>query len=142
MPPHPIVSTKEVAQKFLALVERSRANFSDLYHSGRWRYYYSEEELIARARELVDLHDKWVAVAALGDNGLPSLHRWMTELLDEATTSSPGAAPLLRDAGRAAAPPALFVRMGTGSPGGSPNGGAVDTTRDEAPRRALGGRRR
>jgi hypothetical protein len=140
MPPHPIVSTKEVAQKFLALVERSRDNFSDLYHSGRWRYYYSEEELIARARELVDLHDKWVAVAALGDNGLPSLHRWMTELLDEVPASSPGAATLTRDAGRAAAP--VFVRMGTVSAGGSPSGGAVDTIRDEAPRRALGGRRR
>jgi hypothetical protein len=131
MPPHPIVSTTEVAQKFLALVERSRANFRDLYDSGRWRYYYSEEELIARARELVGLHDKWVAVAALGGNGLPSLHRWMAELLDDAPTGSPGAA----------AAPAVIVRMGMGSGGGIPNG-AGDTLRDEAPRRALGGRRR
>ena len=76
MPIHPIAPTADVARKYLALVERSRANLTDLYDSGWWRHYYSEAELIARARELAGLRDKWAAVAALAGNGLPALERW------------------------------------------------------------------
>jgi hypothetical protein len=71
---HPIVPTADVARKFLALIDQRRAHLSELYDTGRWRLYYSDEEL--RARELVALRDKWAAVAALGGNGLPALRRW------------------------------------------------------------------
>jgi hypothetical protein len=73
---HPIVPTAEVAQKFLALIDQRRAHLSELYDTGRWKLYYSADELRTRARELVALRDKWSAVAALGGNGLPALRRW------------------------------------------------------------------
>lgn len=73
---HPIVPTADVAQKFLALIDQRRAHLSELYDTGRWKLYYSDEELRARARELAALRDKWAAVAALGGNGLPALRRW------------------------------------------------------------------
>jgi hypothetical protein len=86
MATHPIVPTSEVAQKFLALIELRRAHLSELYETGRWKLYYSDEELRASARELTMLHDKWTAVAALGGNGLPSLRRW-----EGAPTAQPAA---------------------------------------------------
>jgi hypothetical protein len=76
MATHPIVPTADVARKFLALIDQRRAHLSELYDTGRWRLYYSDEELRARARELVELRDKWAAVAGLGGNGLPALRRW------------------------------------------------------------------
>ena len=82
MATHPIVLPAEVAEKFLALIEQRRAHLSELYDTGRWKLYYSDDELRARARELVVLRAQWAAVAAIGANGLPSLRRWA----DDATS--------------------------------------------------------
>jgi hypothetical protein len=79
MATNPIVPPAEMARKFLDLIEQNRAHLAELYDTGRWKLYYSDEELCARARELVALRDKWSAVAALGGNGLPALRRWQTE---------------------------------------------------------------
>jgi hypothetical protein len=76
MAAHSIVPTTEIANKFLALIEQSRAHIAELYDTGRWRLYYSDEEFRARAREVIALRDKWAAVAALGGNGFPALRRW------------------------------------------------------------------
>ena len=76
MPTHPVVPPADVAHKFLALIEQRRAHLAELFDSGRWTFYYSDQELRAQARELVMLRDKWTAVAVLGSNGLPALRRW------------------------------------------------------------------
>jgi hypothetical protein len=89
MPIHPIAPPADVARKYLALVERSRANLTDLYDSGRWKHYYSEAELVTRARELAGLRDKWAAVAALAGNGLPSLERWGASGSEPAEAAEP-----------------------------------------------------
>jgi hypothetical protein len=73
---HPIVPTADVARKFLALIDQQCAHLSELYDSGRWKLYYSDDELRHNAHELNLLRDKWAAVAALGGNGLPALRRW------------------------------------------------------------------
>jgi hypothetical protein len=89
MATHPIVPTADVAQKFLALIEQRRAYLTDLYDTGRWKFYYSDEELCDRARELMALRDKWTAVAALGGNGLPALRRWEAEMPRKAASAAP-----------------------------------------------------
>jgi hypothetical protein len=73
MAKHPIVPTTEVALKFLALVERSRANIIELGDTGRWKHYYTEPEFLARSHELTRLRDMWAEIAGLGRSGLPAL---------------------------------------------------------------------
>ena len=49
----------EIMQKWHALAEKRRANLLDLYDSGRWKHYYSEEQVLARIREATGLVDTW-----------------------------------------------------------------------------------
>ena len=39
--------------KWRDLAERRRAHFVELYHSGRWKHYYSEERFLQRMREAI-----------------------------------------------------------------------------------------
>jgi uncharacterized repeat protein (TIGR03809 family) len=60
----PVHSLYEVAQKWRALAERRCAHFVELYHSGRWRHYYSEERfLLYRMREAIRLSERWAKIA-------------------------------------------------------------------------------
>ncbi len=62
-----------VARKWLALVERRRAHFEELRESGRWRHYYTWEELLDARREAVSSRDEWARIAGLEkDDGLRS----------------------------------------------------------------------
>ena len=76
MPTYSIVPIAQSADKHLALVERMRASLADLYETGRWKHYYSEAELLAQARELATLHDKWAAIAERTRQTLPALEQW------------------------------------------------------------------
>jgi len=49
----------ELAQKWRALAEERRAHLAELYDSGRWQHYYSEEQFLARMREAVRLVETW-----------------------------------------------------------------------------------
>jgi uncharacterized repeat protein (TIGR03809 family) len=53
----------EITQKWRALAEQRRAHFVELYDSGRWKHYYTEEELVARTREAVRLSETWDQLA-------------------------------------------------------------------------------
>jgi uncharacterized repeat protein (TIGR03809 family) len=59
----PAHALEEVAQKWRALAERRRAYFLELYRSGRWRHYYSEEQFLARMRETIWLSERWAEIA-------------------------------------------------------------------------------
>jgi uncharacterized repeat protein (TIGR03809 family) len=54
---------EEVAQKWRALAERRRAHFVELYHSGRWKRYYSEEQFLYRMREAIRASERWAEIA-------------------------------------------------------------------------------
>ncbi len=45
------------------LAERRRTHMIDLYDTGRWKRYYSEEEFVALMRETVRLADSWSRMA-------------------------------------------------------------------------------
>jgi hypothetical protein len=50
---HSTPALDEVAQKWRALAERRRAHFVELYHTGRWKRYYSEEQFLLKMREAI-----------------------------------------------------------------------------------------
>jgi uncharacterized repeat protein (TIGR03809 family) len=54
---------RSIAQKWRDLAEKRRDYFADLYHSGRWKRYYTERELVERMREVAGSVDLWAEVA-------------------------------------------------------------------------------
>jgi uncharacterized repeat protein (TIGR03809 family) len=52
----------ETARKWHALAERRRREYVELYRSGRWRRYYSEERFLAHLREVVQGVESWAKV--------------------------------------------------------------------------------
>jgi uncharacterized repeat protein (TIGR03809 family) len=55
----------ELAQQWRELAERRRAHFVDLYQSGRWKHYYTEEQFLAEMREAVHVAETWARIAPL-----------------------------------------------------------------------------
>ena len=51
------------ARKWRVLAERRRAHFVELYHSGRWKRYYSEEQFVLRLREAIRVSERWAEIA-------------------------------------------------------------------------------
>ena len=60
---HSTPALDEVAQKWRALAERRRAHFVELYHTGRWKRYYSEEQFLLKMREAIKATDRWAQIA-------------------------------------------------------------------------------
>jgi uncharacterized repeat protein (TIGR03809 family) len=56
---------ERVALKWRALAEGRRAHFHDLYRSGRWKHYYTDQEFLAEMRSAVDIAERWAAIAPL-----------------------------------------------------------------------------
>jgi uncharacterized repeat protein (TIGR03809 family) len=53
----------QVAQKWRGLAERRRAHFVALFHSGRWKHYYSEQQFLDSLREAVRMSERWAEIA-------------------------------------------------------------------------------
>jgi hypothetical protein len=56
-----------VACKWHALAERRRAHVVELRDSGRWKHYYTWEELLAALRDAATIRDEWARIAGLGE---------------------------------------------------------------------------
>lgn len=67
MPPRQPGPYDGVARKWLALAERRTAHIVELRESGRWRYYYTAEELLDAWREAIDSRDEWARIAGRED---------------------------------------------------------------------------
>jgi uncharacterized repeat protein (TIGR03809 family) len=78
-------SLAEVAHKWRRLAERRRAYFVELYHTGRWKHYFTEEQFLAVLRDAIRASDRWAEIA-------PSSPREAAEQED------PSAAPSRRTA--------------------------------------------
>jgi uncharacterized repeat protein (TIGR03809 family) len=61
----PMRKWERVSLKWRALAEGRRAHFHDLYRSGRWKRYYTEEEFVADMRDAIDIAERWAAIAPL-----------------------------------------------------------------------------
>jgi uncharacterized repeat protein (TIGR03809 family) len=53
----------KVAQKWRDLVERRREHFVELFESGRWKLYFSEEQFLHLLRDVVASSERWAMVA-------------------------------------------------------------------------------
>ena len=49
----------EITRRWRDLAEKRRAHLVELYDSGRWKHYYTEDQLIARMREAINLIETW-----------------------------------------------------------------------------------
>ena len=49
----------EITRRWRDLAEKRRAHLVELYDTGRWKHYYSEEQLLARMREAIRLVETW-----------------------------------------------------------------------------------
>jgi hypothetical protein len=58
----PFRLSAETTRKWHALAERRRAYFIELYRSGRWRRYYSEDAFLAHMREVMEGVENWAKV--------------------------------------------------------------------------------
>jgi uncharacterized repeat protein (TIGR03809 family) len=52
-----------VARKWRELAERRRAHFVEMYRSGRWKHYYTEEQFLLRMREVISAADTWAQLS-------------------------------------------------------------------------------
>jgi hypothetical protein len=57
----------DVARKWLDLAERRRAYVVELRDSGRWKHYYTPEQLLEVMREVIRTRDRWAKLAGLED---------------------------------------------------------------------------
>ena len=62
----------DVARKWRDLAERRRAHFVDLYRSGRWKHYYTEEQFLARMREVIHAAETWTRLASPAERATPA----------------------------------------------------------------------
>jgi uncharacterized repeat protein (TIGR03809 family) len=62
---HSTLALNEAAQKWRELAERRRAHFVELYHTGRWKRYYSEEQFVLKLREVIKASDRWAEIAPM-----------------------------------------------------------------------------
>ena len=58
----------DIARKWHALAERRRPDVVELRDSGRWRHYYTWDELLDALREAVDTRDMWARLAGLAED--------------------------------------------------------------------------
>jgi uncharacterized repeat protein (TIGR03809 family) len=54
---------QEVSHKWRALAERRRAYLVDLYRSGRWTRYYSEEQFLHCLQSAIRASERWTEIA-------------------------------------------------------------------------------
>ena len=57
------VKLEAVAIKWRVLAERRRDHHIDLYRTGRWRHYYTDQEFLAEMRAAIALAQRWARIA-------------------------------------------------------------------------------
>jgi uncharacterized repeat protein (TIGR03809 family) len=58
---------ESVALKWRALAERRRDHHIELYKSGRWRHYYTDQEFLAEMRNAIAIAQRWAKIAPLSE---------------------------------------------------------------------------
>jgi uncharacterized repeat protein (TIGR03809 family) len=61
--PQAVLSLDPIARKWRNLVDRRRAHFVDLYLTGRWKRYYSEEQFLTIFRDAMTVAERWTEIA-------------------------------------------------------------------------------
>jgi uncharacterized repeat protein (TIGR03809 family) len=56
---------ERIALKWRNIAEQRRDHHLDLYRSGRWKHYYSNDEFLIEMRQAVAIADRWAVIAPL-----------------------------------------------------------------------------
>jgi uncharacterized repeat protein (TIGR03809 family) len=59
-----------LSHRWHALAERRRAHFVELYDSGRWKHYYTEEQFVIEMREAIKAAEEWERIAKRAPNAI------------------------------------------------------------------------
>ena len=54
---------ERTAMRWRSLAEKRRDHHFELYRSGRWAHYYTEETFLTEMRKAVALAERWVEIA-------------------------------------------------------------------------------
>lgn len=61
--PRAVLSLDPIAHKWRNLVDRRRAHFVELYLTGRWKNYYTEEQFLVCFRDTMSVAERWTEIA-------------------------------------------------------------------------------
>jgi uncharacterized repeat protein (TIGR03809 family) len=53
----------KIAQRWSDLAERRREHYAEIARSGRWKHYYTEDELLHQLKQVFDAADNWTEIA-------------------------------------------------------------------------------
>lgn len=65
----------QIAKKWHDLAERRLAHYTELYRSGRWQHYYTQELFATRMLDVINAAKKWRMLAAGSQNAEPAEER-------------------------------------------------------------------
>ena len=54
---------ERIALKWRNIAEQRRDHHLDLYKSGRWKHYYTDEEFLIEMRQAVAIAERWAEIA-------------------------------------------------------------------------------
>ena len=57
-------SFDDIVHQWHDLAERRLADYTELYRSGRWRLYFTQEDFAVRMRDVIKVVKTWRALAA------------------------------------------------------------------------------
>ena len=83
----PLRNWELIALKWRNLAERRRAHHVDLYKSGRWKHYYTDDEFVAEMSAANAMALRWASIAPLPEEREPA-----TEVKPSADARQPKAA--------------------------------------------------
>jgi uncharacterized repeat protein (TIGR03809 family) len=95
--------SEDLARRWRALAEQRRAHFAALYHSGRWKLYYTETQFRLAVRQTVELLEAWKAIAPASNIAELRMSRAEPDFAFERAFESLPAAPSARAPSRAVA---------------------------------------
>ena len=58
-----ITALEQTSRKWRALADRRCADLVELFRSGRWKRYYSEEQFLHRLRDAIRASERWAEIA-------------------------------------------------------------------------------
>lgn len=65
-----VQALESIARKWRDLTERRHAHLVDLYDSGRWKRYYTQEEFLEQIRETLRALEAWKRLAPKASDAL------------------------------------------------------------------------
>lgn len=88
----PPTMSPQLLRKLHALAEQRCAYYIELHQSGRWRHYYTRDELLAQMRETVQIARSWQAMVAAAQDAnvyIPSVPHvpTPTDVLEHSATT-------------------------------------------------------